>query len=288
MRIGVFAKIFARPAVEAVFDAVRAHGLDCVQFNMACAGLPPLPERIDPALCDRVRGAAAARGVALAAVSGTCNLIHPDPARRREGLRRLRALTAACPRMGVPVVTLCTGTRDPDDPWRAHPDNASPGTWSDLLASVGEAVRAAEDHGVTLAFEPEVSNVVDSAPKARRLLDAVGSPRLKVLLDGANLIVPGNVGRMREVLDEAFALLGPDIALAHAKDVAPDGRGRDLPAGRGALDYDRYLAGLRGAGCGGPVVLHGLDESQVDAAAAFVRGRLAAAEARPGPAPRES
>ncbi len=37
MRLGIFAKTFTRPTVEEVFDAVRAHGLRCVQFNLSCA-----------------------------------------------------------------------------------------------------------------------------------------------------------------------------------------------------------------------------------------------------------
>lgn len=275
MRLGIFAKTFVRPTVEAVLDAVRGHGLDCVQFNIACAGLPSMPERIDGALCDRIRGAAAERGITLAAVSGTFNMIHPDPEKRRAGLDRLRVLVGACSRLGAPVVTLCTGTRDPEDMWRRHPDNDSAAAWRDLLDSVRAAVKIAEVAGVTLAFEPEVANVVDTARKGRRLLDDIGSPRLKVVMDGANLFRAGDLFRMRDVLDEAFALLGPDIVLAHAKDLTHDGEAGHAAAGTGRLDYDRYLSLLHGAGYDGPLILHGLSEAQVDAAVAFLRGKLA-------------
>ena len=50
MRLGIFAKTFARPTLEETLDAVAGHGLACVQFNMACAGLPTLPEEIEPEL----------------------------------------------------------------------------------------------------------------------------------------------------------------------------------------------------------------------------------------------
>jgi hypothetical protein len=42
MRLGIFARTFARPTVEDVFDSVRAHGLSCVRFNLSCAGVPTL------------------------------------------------------------------------------------------------------------------------------------------------------------------------------------------------------------------------------------------------------
>jgi sugar phosphate isomerase/epimerase len=275
MRLGIFAKTFARPSVKEVLGAVRAHGLDCVQFNMACAGLPSMPERIDAAVCNRIRGAAAARGVTLAAVSGTFNMIHPDPEKRRAGLERLRVLAGACKPLSVPVVTLCTGTRDPEDMWRRHPDNDTAAAWRDLLDSMRVAVEVAEGTGVTLAFEPEVANVVDSARKGRRLLDEIGSPRLKVVMDGANLFHAGDLARMRDVLDEAFALLGEDIVLAHAKDLTHDGEAGHAAAGTGQLDYDHYLALLRSAGYDGPLILHGLSEAEVGESVAFLRGKLA-------------
>ncbi len=275
MRLGIFAKTFVRPTVEAVFDAVRAHGLDCVQFNMACAGLPSLPEQIDGELCERIRRAAVERDITLAAVSGTFNMIRPDPEKRRGGLERLRVLVSACKPLGVPAVTLCTGTRDPEDMWRRHPDNDTASAWHDLLDRMRVAVKAAEETGVTLAFEPEVANVVDTARKGRRLLDEIGSPRLKVVMDGANLFRAGDLARMRDVLDEAFALLGKDIALAHAKDLTHDGEAGHAAAGTGRLDYDHYLKLLRSVGYDGPLILHGLSEAQVDASVAFLRGKLA-------------
>src|SRR5262249_1238601 len=248
MEIGIFAKTFPRKTLDATLDAVRAHGLKYVQFNMACVGLPSMPEEIHAGLRERIRRAFAVRGLRMAAVSGTFNMIHPDAAKRADGLRRLAVLASACRDMGTSIITLCTGTRDPDDMWRRHPDNDTPEAWQEMLASMREAVRIAEEANVTLAFEPEVSNVVDSASKGRRLLDEIGSARLKVVMDGANLFHAGELPRMREVLDDAFALLGKDIVLAHAKDLSHDGEAGHEAAGTGLLDYDHYLALLKRAG----------------------------------------
>ena len=55
----------------------------------------------------------------------------------------------------------------------------------------------ASSYGLTLAIEPEVDNVVDSAVKARRLLDEMASPHLKVVIDPANLFHAGELPRMR-------------------------------------------------------------------------------------------
>jgi sugar phosphate isomerase/epimerase len=275
--LGIFAKTFLRPTLEENLDAVRHHQLGVVQYNLACAGLPSLPERIEPRLARQVGAAAASRGITIAAVSGTFNMIDPVRERRDAGMRRLGQLAGACALLGTTIITLCTGTRDPDDMWRGHPANGRPDAWADLLAAMERALVIAEEHDLWLAVEPETANVVDSPAKARRLLDELRSPRLKVIIDPANLFHVEDLPHQRAVLTAAFDLLGPDIVLAHAKDVrVVAGTVRHVAAGTGLLDYPYYLALLRHVPV--PLIMHGLAEAEVGRALAFLRGALAAAQ----------
>jgi sugar phosphate isomerase/epimerase len=275
IQIGILLGTFAGPTLEARLEAVKACGLDCVQLSLDCAGLPAMPEEIPADLTARIRREAAARGITIASVQGTFNMSHPDAEQRRAGLRRLRVLAGACPVLGTSKIHLCTGTRDRENMWRRHPDNDLPAAWQDMAACVREAADIARQAGVVLGFEPEVSNVVDSARKARRLLDEIGSPHLKVTMDAANLFHAGELPRMSEILDEAFALLGKDVVMAHAKDLDHDGEAGHLAAGQGKLDYDRYLSLLHASGFKGPLLLHGLSEAQVPGCVGFLRERLA-------------
>jgi sugar phosphate isomerase/epimerase len=275
--IGIFAKTFPRSTPEENLDAVRDHGLGVVQYNLACAGLPSLPERIEPRLARQIGEAAASRGIAVAAVSGTFNMIDPIRERRDAGLRRLGQLAGACSLLGTKTITLCTGTRDPDDMWRGHPANRRPDAWADLLASMERALVVAEEHDLWLAVEPETANVVDSPAKARRLLDELGSPRLKVVIDPANLFHAEELPYQQAILDAAFDLLCPDIVLAHAKDVqVVAGKLHHVAAGTGLLDYPHYLDLLRHVPA--PLIVHGLTEAEVGRSLAFLRGSLAAAQ----------
>ena len=276
MQLGVFSKTFERDTSADVFETVRSHGLTCVQLNWETVGQLDMPEELEKDLCHRVRAELAHSGVSMAAVSGTFNMIHPDVVERRLGMDRLRRLAAACGDLGTGVITLCTGTRDTHSMWRAHPDNGTPEAWNDPLDSLRKAVVFAQEHGVTLAFEPEVSNVVDSARRARQLLDEVGSDSLKVVMDGANVFHSGELPRMAEILEEAFELIGADVVLAHAKDLDRDGEAGQLAAGTGLLDYGLYLQLLNSLEPDIPLILHGLTEDQVAASAAFLRSRLAA------------
>jgi sugar phosphate isomerase/epimerase len=265
-----------RPTREEVLDAVLAHGITHVQVNLGQLDLPDWPQQIAPGRCDRIRTAFATRNITIAAISGHFNMIHPDVQIRQAGLRGLALLASRCERLGTSVITLCTGTRDTTSIWRRHPDNDLPEAWTDLLATTRQAVQIAEQYGVTLAFEPEVSNVVDSAQKARRLLDEIGSPNLKVTMDGANIYHAGELPRQHEILEEAFALLGPDVALAHAKDIDHDGEAGHLPAGKGLLDYEHYLSLLDKLEVRVPLILHGLTETELPESLAFVREHMPA------------
>jgi sugar phosphate isomerase/epimerase len=210
----------------------------------------------------------------MAAVSGTFNLIHPDHQMRSRNLERLRVLGKACKRLGTSIVTLSTGTRDPGNMWQRHSDNDTPGAWSDMRAAMAEALHIAGQFQLNFAFEPELSNIVDSARKARRLLDEMQSSQLKVVIDPANLFHKGDLPRMAEILDETFDLLGDAIVLAHAKDLSRDGEAGQQAAGTGLLDYDRYIGLLDRIGYQGPLILHGLAEDQVDASVAFLKSKL--------------
>jgi sugar phosphate isomerase/epimerase len=263
LNLGIFGKTFPRPALEDVLDAVAQTGLRVLQFNFASAGLPSLPPSVDPPLLERIRTAVQNRNLTLAAVSGTFNMIHPDPGQRAEGLRRFSILAGACRDLGVPTVTLCTGSRDPGDMWRPHPDNNLAQAWRDLTRSLEQALAAAARTDLVLAVEPEPGNVISSASKARRLLDEMQSPRLKIVMDPANLLQGWRPTERAGVLDKAFDLLGPDVVLAHAKELDAGGEAGGLAPGQGVLDWEHYLARLRGLDFTGPLVMHGLREAEV-------------------------
>jgi sugar phosphate isomerase/epimerase len=283
MNLGVMTTVLPRPSIEAVAEGVRAAGLTAVQLNLDSAGLEPLPEELDQTTARRIGAAFADRGIEVAAVSGTFNAIHPDRAYRTECARRVGRLAGRCSLLGTRVITLCTGTRHPTNMWRHHPDNDHPEAWLEMLETMMTLVEYAEEYGVDLAFEPEVVNVVDTAEKAERLIEAVDSPRLRLVMDPANYFHPDMLPRMQEVLEDVFARVGPHIALAHAKDVRPPDPGRDEPghaecvrpaAGTGVLDYTTYVRLLREAGYTGALVMHSLSEAELPASKAYVEQYL--------------
>ena len=93
-------------------------------------------------------------------------------------------------------------------------------------------------------------------------------------MDAANIFHTGELPQMHEILDEAFSLLGEDIVIAHAKDLSRDGEAGDVAAGRGVLDYDYYLSLLNKTRFDGALILHGLEEAEVQNSVDFLRAKL--------------
>ena len=274
MKVGIFARTFEEPSLAGVLDAVAAHGIRHIQLNTSCMGLPDMPDGLDDAACQQARREIDARNIEVVSLSATYNMIHPDPAARAQGMRRLGILASRAAELGTNLLTLCTGTRNPTNMWQHHPQNNSPEAWSDLLDAIGQALTFAEQHDVHLGIEPEVANVVNSPQKARKLLDTMRSDRLTIVMDGANVFPKGTIQRQRQILDEAFDLLGDRIALAHAKDLSRDGEAGHEAAGTGLLDYDHYLHLLHQSGYRGAVVLHSLTPAQVPGCVRFLQQKL--------------
>ncbi|MFV0491034.1 MAG: sugar phosphate isomerase/epimerase family protein [Pseudorhodobacter sp.] len=269
MQLGIFAKTFPGETPLAVMHAARAAGFDAVHYNLSCSGLPSMPDQVDETACAAIVTAARDTGIAIAGLSGTYNMAHPDAAIRANGARRLRIVIATAAAIGAPIVTLCTGSRDTRDQWRAHPENDSPAAWTDMITSMRDALDAAEAHGIDLGVEPELANVVANTQKAEHLLAELPSPRLRIVLDPANLFeVADDIMRDR-LIGNAIDRLAPHIAMAHAKDRAPDGS--FVAAGTGVVDFKQFINALRASGFDGPLVAHGCTAGESAGVAGHLR-----------------
>ncbi len=272
MQLGIFAKTFPGQSPDVVLTAAARAGFSCVQYNMACSGLASMPDEITAEQAKAVARASQGAKVEITAVSGTYNMIHPDPAVRKAGHRRLEVLAARCRDMNTGMITLCTGTRDPNDQWRHHLDNQTAGAWRALLESMEQALAVAQRHDVLLGIEPELANVVNSAAKASDLLAEFRNPRLKIVLDAANLFERESLPEQRRIMSAAVDMLGAHLAMVHAKD--RDGNGQFVAAGKGVLDYKHYLSCLKAAGFRGPLITHGLNADEAPGVSFFLQDAL--------------
>jgi sugar phosphate isomerase/epimerase len=269
MQLGIFAKTFPTLNAADTFEAVRKSGFACTQFNMACVGLPSMPDEILASTISEISKASRESGVAIAAISATYNMIHPDAALRKRGMLRLETILKNANAMGANLVTLCTGTCDPDDQWRFHPDNQSEQSWKILTTEMSAALKLADQYEVDLGIEPELANVIYSADAAHQLISEMKSNRLRIILDPANLFDVSENEQREKIIAHALDQLGPHIAMAHAKD--RDANGHVVAAGKGIIDFSKFLKMLKTINFAGPLVTHGLTATEAPAVAKYLK-----------------
>lgn len=269
MRIGLCSTDFPRayPARE-LFEKIAALGFESVQLAFAsvseCGFAPDdhieIPGSVSGEAIEAILGASRQTGVSIGAVNGTWNMAHPDPALREEALRRMDGFLAAVAKLNCPIATLCSGTRSDVHLWHPSDENGAEDAWADMLCCMRRAAALAEKHGVTLAIETEASNIIDTPEKARRIMDEVGSNRLKMILDCANLFHHGEAypGNVRPAIDRAMEYFGRDIALAHGKDIEASDGIRFCGTGFGIVDFPYMIQSLKDAGFTGDMMLHGI------------------------------
>lgn len=289
MRIGVCTTDFGTIPAAELFSRIRGYGFEAVQFSFADvsesrfvpSGQIEIPERIDDSLVRLVAAEAERCHLPIGAVNGTFNAAHPDPAVRAEGIKRFEVLAAATAQLGCPIITLCSGTRNPDDLWGPHPLNGGASPWADMIEVMRALAAIAERYGIVLAIETEAANVVDTPAKARRAMLEVGCAQLKMVMDCANLFHPGEAKRANvdSVMRHAFALFGGDVVVAHGKDIR-ESEGIDFcAAGEGIVDYALFARLLAENRFQGDMMLHGIfDEEKMPAALALMRRACAAAD----------
>jgi hydroxypyruvate isomerase len=178
---------------------------------------------------------------------GGC-IVHPDGV--ESYLAGLEASLPVARRLGCRELFISTGQLDQRGQV-AHPIAAHPATrYITAYQALCRAAELAEKHDMTYHLE-HLNTKVDHpgyplpyVEDAVRLIEAVGSPRIRLLLDTYHVqIEEGN-------LVETIRSAGPYIGYVHVADVP----GRHEP-GTGEINYRRVAQALREAGYAGTVGL---------------------------------
>ena len=270
MKIGIFSKTYENCSLEETFKQMAQDGIYHTQFNFASAGLSPLPEAISPEILEEIKTLSKHYSINLNILTGTFNMIDPDIDARNRGILQFETQCKAAHELNIPIISLCTGSKHPESKWKWHDDNLKEESWNDLITTTKQIIKYAEKYNVILGVETEASNIIDTADKARKYLDEINSPYLKIIMDGANLFHPGQKQDMKDTLDYTFRLLGKDIVIAHAKDFSYDGNLKFVAAGEGELDFAYFIKLLNEYGYNGPIIMHGLSQQQIPSSKHFL------------------
>lgn len=172
------------------------------------------------------------------------NLANPNPGQLAEIHKRYEAHIRLAAQAGCGVVGTETGA--PNETYTFVPECHSEEALALFIRNLRPVVSYAEKMGVLLAIEPVYTHIVHTPARARRVLDAIQSPNLRIILDPVNLLHISNYQNRREIFSEALELLKDEIAVLHIKDFrVGDGELIWTAAGEGEMEYDQILSFLK-------------------------------------------
>ena len=170
------------------------------------------------------------RGVEVPVLGVFTNLIDPDDAEREQNLDYFERMMQIAAVNGIPtVVTECGFVRGA----RGVDAELYEEVFERLLNSFRWLIERAEKYDLDVALEPCVIDIVPSAKRTADFISQLGSPRVKVLLDPANLIANSSE-------EDMFRYLTPHIAYFHGKDRKVNDRTGQL-VGDGDVNWPLFL-----------------------------------------------
>lgn len=112
--------------------------------------------------------------------------------------------------------------------------------------SVIEMVKTAENLQVMVGIEAGLNHPLYTSQLAKRLVEEVQSPNLRIIFDPANLMRPDNYLQQERVIAEALEDLQDVIEVVHLKDFQViDNKIKIVPVGTGRMDYTEVLRFLK-------------------------------------------
>lgn len=245
MNIGIRLHDTAPGTLNERLGFAQSQGFTCAHLalskTMQGFDMQNAPALLTDELARTVKGMFSAHGIQCAVLGCYLNLANPDDEERQRTQEIYRAHLRFAPLMDAMIV----GTETPanKNARYAQPASQSEEAFQLFLAGLRPVVRAAEEAGAILAVEPVSYHIVSTPERAQRMLEAVPSDNLRIILDAVNLLSPDTVDRADAIVEDAISRLGDKIMMLHMKDYElQPGKVAACACGTGSMRYARLLA----------------------------------------------
>lgn len=269
--IGIYTRVFSADLGE-ILSRIKGLGLTHFHLSPASAGLQAFPVEIDENKLIQLESEIGESDLKMCGMSATFNMIHPNKKIVEKGNETFRVLAHISAVLGNPMLSLCTGSKDPENKWRYHPENDSPKSWMEMCRILEQLILIAEESNVWLGIEPERGNVVSDARKARLLLEDMQSNRLGIIFDPANIIESRLDEDIDHLLTQSIELLSESIKVLHVKD--RDHTGDICPAGKGVIDFGSLWQTCLNFQISPTLVIHDHAEDELEGSLEYLRLNL--------------
>ena len=246
MKIGIRLHDTAPGTLRERLGFARAQGFCCAHVALSKVvdgfSMQDAPEKLTEEYAAQVREDFAETGMDCAVLGCYLNLADPDAERREKTQQIYRAHLRFASMIGAGVVGTETYA-NPESPF-AKDAARSEEAFRLFADSLKTVVRYAEEADAVLAVEPVYHHIISTPERAERMLEAVPSDHLQIILDAVNLIGPEDAERAPEIIEDAIRRLGDRVRILHMKDfvLLPEGKMNSCACGLGSMRYERLLA----------------------------------------------
>lgn len=242
MQIGIRLHDIEKAPLNRRLEIANEQGFTCghLALNKVIDEFSTKNEALTPGYAHKLRHLFDKNELDVAVLGCYLNLANPNKESLAKNVARYMAHIRFASWLGVGVVGTETGAVN--EGYKYEPANHSEEALEIFIQNLRPVVEYAEKMGVVMAIEPVYKHIVCNPQRARRVLDAIHSPNLMIILDPVNLLDISNYERREEIFREAIELLGPDVAVVHLKDfVVDNGELKSVGCGHGMMNYEQIL-----------------------------------------------
>lgn len=194
------------------------------------------------------------------------NMVHPDESARAEAVQVVQAALRLAGWLGARGIDTGPGSMagtvgDHGSMWWPHPDNWTATSRRQLVKTLKECAKAAEDAGVFLSLEGAQTVTLDSADVTAEVLNEIDSPWVRSDYDAANWLTLKTVYDTTAAINHDFDVLGRHIVSCHAKDAWPvnhlNVRVDQGCPGKGKVDFKTLFTRIEALSPEYPVIAEG-------------------------------
>lgn len=221
MRLGVVG--FAPGDPRTVTKEALAKGLELGVSSVCYHGPGEVLDALTPADFNRVNALYDDLGLELAqfGIGYRECLFDPDGSVRDRVVNTICRGIEAGRALRAHNVLIRTGSLNPSGSYDPTPENHEPERLDVLIETLSRVADKAEEEGMTVVIETHVLTIMGSPEINRQVIEAVGSGRLRVVMDFVNHFQSlDQAYHSTERLNHIFDVMGPISTVAHIKDIS--------------------------------------------------------------------
>lgn len=275
LRLGVRGHDMPKAPFDELVKSISDAGFCCTQLALAKAirDFNIGSEAMTSGMADYMKKEFEKNNVSVSVLGCYKNLANPDA----EQLKKIKdsymhhirfAKFLECGMVG-------TETGAVNTEYKYTPENHTDQALHIFIENLKHIVEYAEKMGVCIGIEPVYKHIMCNVERTRKVLDAVNSPNLRVILDPINLLNAENEKQHEKIVEEAFDVLGNEIDAIHIKDyVVKEGNivYEKVTVGEGNFNIPHFLGILKEKKPFINVLLEASTPENVKASCEYIRG----------------